>query len=247
MKIGESMIEPRQHGHFKINGASIYYRIYGGGEQTLFFLHGNGEDWTCFQKQITYFAKDYRVVTMDSRGHGKSGVSYYPLTIKQLAKDTAVLITKLQLTNLTLIGFSDGGNIAIEMVVHELVNVERMVIAGANLNPRGIKMRYQLPIILGHRALAVVAKALPKLRVREQILGLMTQQPNIKAVQLQKVAIPTLVIAGEKDMIQTKHTKHIAALLRDSTLVIIPKADHFVFTKQSEQVNNLVKAFVESH
>ena len=80
------MIEPRQHGYFKIHSANIYYRIYGAGEKTLFFLHGNGEDWTCFRKQIEFFAADYKIVTMDSRGHGNSGTSEKSLTIKQIGR-----------------------------------------------------------------------------------------------------------------------------------------------------------------
>ena len=56
------MIEPRQHGYFKIHNANIYYRIYGTGEKTLFFLHGNGEDWTCFKRQIEFFPGSTRLL-----------------------------------------------------------------------------------------------------------------------------------------------------------------------------------------
>ena len=62
-------MEPRQHGHLDIEDADIYYRLYGKGEKTILFLHGNGEDWTCFSKQIDEFAQEYTVITMDSRGH----------------------------------------------------------------------------------------------------------------------------------------------------------------------------------
>lgn len=241
------MIDARQHGYFKIHGVSIHYRIYGTGKKTLFFLHGNGEDWTCFDKQIPFLAKDYKVVVMDSRGHGKSGVNEKSLSIKQMARDTAVMIKKLQLTNVTLVGFSDGGNIVLEMMVNDLVEVEGIVIAGANLNPRGIKMQYQFPIILGHAFCELLAWRNDKMRLKADILGLMTHEPNMRPEQLKRLNIPALVLAGEKDMVKTKHTKKIALALPESTLVIIPGADHFVFQKQSERVNTLIKKFVNSY
>lgn len=238
------MIEPRQHGYFKIHNASIYFRVYGKGERTLFFLHGNSEDWSVYKKQIEYFAEDYQIVTMDSRGHGHSGVSDKPLTIKQMARDTALLIKKLQLDRVTLIGFSDGGNIALEMAVNELIPLEGMVLAGANLNPRGVKFQYQLPIILGHAFCKMLSKFSPKLKRKTEILGLMTREPNIPVAQLKNIFIPVLVLAGEKDIIKEKHTKRIAGGLPGTTLAIIPGANHFLFDIWADKVNPLIKKFL---
>ena len=53
------------------DGARIVCRIFGGGERALLLLHGNGEDHTCFQKQFAAFSERFRVIAMDSRGHGE--------------------------------------------------------------------------------------------------------------------------------------------------------------------------------
>ncbi len=101
------MIEPRQHGYFKIHSANIYYRIYGAGEKTLFsFMEWGRLD--VFQETDRIFAADYKIVTTDSRGHGNSGTSEKSLTIKQIAMDAVSLIGKLHLEDVTLVGFSDG-------------------------------------------------------------------------------------------------------------------------------------------
>lgn len=238
------MIEPRQHGYFKIHNANIYFRIYGTGEKTLFFLHGNGEDWTCFKKQIEYFAGDFKIVTMDSRGHGHSGTSEKPLTIKQIAQDAAVLIKKLHLENVTLVGFSDGANIVLEMALNSTVTYEKLILGGGNLNPKGVKMRYQLPIILHHLFCETSARFYPKLQLKADISGLMTHEPNILPERLCKITAPVLVMAGEHDMIKDKHTRLIAASLPDSTLAIIPGASHFIFDKWANQTNRAMKTFL---
>lgn len=240
------MIEPRQHGYFKIHSANIYYRIYGAGEKTLFFLHGNGEDWTCFRKQIEFFAADYKIVTMDSRGHGNSGTSEKSLTIKQIAMDAVSLIGKLHLEDVTLVGFSDGANIVLEMALNTDVSYDRLVLAGANLNPRGVKMRYQLPTIFGHAFFEAGARIWPKLRLKADIIGLMIHEPNIRPERLKKITAKVLVLAGEKDMIKEKHTKRIAASLPNSTLVIIPQANHFIFGKWGDKVNWVMKMFLDA-
>lgn len=239
------MIEPRQHGYFRIHNANIYYRIYGTGERTLFFLHGNGEDWTCFKKQIEFFAGDYKVVTMDSRGHGHSGISEKPLTIKQIAQDAAALIMKLHLEHVTLVGFSDGANIVLEMALNSTFPYERLILGGANLNPKGVKMRYQLPTILSHAFCESAARFYPKLQRKADILGLMTHEPNIRPERLNKITIPALVMAGEHDMIKEKHTKLIAASLPNSTLAIIPRANHFIFDGWADKVNHIMERFLE--
>lgn len=238
------MVEPRQHGYFRIHNANIYYRIYGKGEKTLFFLHGNGEDWTCFTKQIEFFSEDFKVVTMDSRGHGHSGISEKPLTIKQIAQDAATLIAKLHLERVTLVGFSDGANIVLEMALNSTFPYESLILGGANLNPKGVKMRYQLPTILAHAFCEVAARFYPKLQLKADILGLMTHEPNIRPERLHKITAPVLVMAGEHDMIKEKHTRLIAESLPNSTLEIIPRANHFIFNGWAGKVNHIMRKFL---
>ena len=240
------MLEPRQHGYFNINKADIYYRIYGNGKKSLFFLHGNGEDWSCFKKQIAFFSKDYTVVTMDSRGHGHSGISEKPLTIKQIAQDAAVLIKKLKLAHVTLIGFSDGGNIVLEMALNSSLSFEALIIAGANTNPKGVKFRYQLPVILYHGICELFAVFSVKIRHKADILGLMIHEPNIPARRLRTITAPVLILAGEHDMIKDRHTKFIHTSLSHSSLAIIPKANHFVFDRPANQVNQIIKTFLNT-
>lgn len=239
------MAEPRQHGHLHIGDTEIYYRIYGKGEKNLLFLHGNGENWTCFSGQIEEFMDDYTVITMDSRGHGKSGCGTRPLTLKQLARDAVALLNLLKIPSVALIGFSDGANIAMEMALHSSYPFEKLVLAGGNLFPSGVKIMAQLPPIIAHKFYEVLSRFFPGFRLKADILGLMVHEPNISPKSLQKIKIPTLVLAGEHDMIRFKHTLLIARSIPDSRLKIIPGADHFIFGKWAALTNRVISDFLK--
>lgn len=62
----------------------LYYQAKGSGE-VLILLHGNGEDSSYFKNQIEYFQNRYRVVALDTRGHGKSPRGSAPFTVGQFS------------------------------------------------------------------------------------------------------------------------------------------------------------------
>ena len=85
----------------------LYYTEQGRGEP-LILLHGNGEDGSYFAKQIPYFARNYRVIAVDTRGHGQSPRGTAPFTIRQFAEDLKGLLDELGITKAHILGFSDG-------------------------------------------------------------------------------------------------------------------------------------------
>jgi len=226
------MTEPIKEGSALIHGANIHYRIYGNGPKTLLLLHGNGEDGHCFDKQIPDFSKYFQVITMDSRGHGLSERGPEPLTLDQMSIDAIELLKYLRVKSTSVLGFSDGANIAMLMALKSVYPIE--------------KLSCQLPTILGYGICSLIAKFDKKARTKAEILGLMVKEPRINPDSLGRITAPALILAGERDMIKDKHTKLIARSLPKSTLTIIPKASHFVFGKWAEQTNEVVLNFLRS-
>ena len=86
----DNRIQPAAAGYLALADVSLYYRDYGDPDapHTLLLLHGNGEDWRCFEHQVGPFTDaGYRVITLDSRGHGRSSRGRLPMTPEQLAAD----------------------------------------------------------------------------------------------------------------------------------------------------------------
>ncbi len=211
--------------------------------QPLILLHGNGESCEYFEHQIPCFSEDYRVIAIDTRGHGQSPRGESPFTIKQFAEDLRSFMDEKGMEKAILLGFSDGGNIALTFALKYPDRVEKMVVDGANLFPSGVKPLYQWPIEIGYRIAKLFAKKSEKAKQNAEMLGLMVNEPHIEPSELASLMIPVLVVAGNKDMIKESHTRLIYKSLPNAQLTIL-EGDHFVANKNPDAFNQVVSEFL---
>lgn len=221
----------------------LYYEEQGSGKPLL-LLHGNGEDGSYFRHQMAYFAKSRRVIALDTRGHGKSPRGSAPFTIRQFAEDLRAFMDQHAMESADILGFSDGGNIALTLAVNDPGRVDRLILNGANLNPGGVKPSVQIPIVLGYRFASLFAGKSPEAAKHAQLLGLMVKEPDLRPEDLKKIRARTLVIAGTRDMIKESHTRLICGSIPHAKLALIP-GDHFVAAKNPEAFNRAVADFLE--
>ena len=211
--------------------------------QPLILLHGNGESCDYFEHQITFFSHDYRVIALDTRGHGQSPRGEKPFTIKQFAEDLHDFMDEKSIEKAILLGFSDGGNIALEFALQYPERVEKLILNGANLFPSGVKPLYQWPIEVGYRIARLFSNKSEKAKKNAEMLGLMVNEPHIEPMELARLTMPVLVIAGTKDMIKESHTRLIYNSLPNAQLAIV-EGDHFVANKNAGAFNKVVAAFL---
>lgn len=223
---------------------SLFYQEKGNG-QPFILLHGNGEDGSYFDHQIEYFSDRFRMIAVDTRGHGKSPRGTAPFTIEQFAEDLNELMVKLEIPKAIILGFSDGANIAMKFALRHSDKVTALIVNGGNLNPKGVKRSVQIPIELGYKFAGMFAKKSEAAKHNMELLGLMVNEPDIKPHELRSVQVPTLVIAGTKDMIRQTHTEEIAENIPNARLSIIP-GNHFIANKEPDKFNKEVELFLKS-
>lgn len=211
-------------------------------KEVLILLHGNGEDHTYFKDQMEAFSWYYEVHALDTRGHGDSPRGDGPFTIARFAEDLKQYIDDRKISRANILGFSDGGNIAMVFAMKYPQRVGRLILNGANLDSGGVKRSTQWPIEIGYR-LASMGKS-EKARRNAEMLGLMVNDPNIRPEQLKQIKARTLVIAGTKDVIRKDHTELIARSIPDAELVWI-RGNHFIAAKNSEAFNEAVLKFLQ--
>lgn len=221
------------------------YSVEKGAGEPLILLHGNGEDGSYFARQIERFSRDFRVFAVDTRGHGRSPRGSAPFTIRQFAEDLRGFMDEKAIGRADLLGFSDGGNIALVFALRYPERVNRLVLNGANLDARGVKARYQIPIELGYRAARLFAGRSEKARRNAEMLGLMVNDPAIDPEALCAVRSKTLVIAGTRDMIREKHTRLIAEKIPGAQLALL-LGSHFIAAENPEAFNRTVAAFLQA-
>ncbi len=231
------------------SGANIFYSEYFPADPqapTLILLHGNGEDHTYFVKQIPAFSPHFRLVLMDTRGQGQSTGGDGELNFSVFAADLLALMDHLQIAKAHLLGFSDGGNLALTFALAHPERVQSLILNGANLEPGGVKLSTQLPIVLGYGCCRLLSPFSHKARQNGAVLGLMVNHPHIPPQALAALTMPALVIVGERDMIRDRHSQLIARSLPNAQFVRIPGGDHFCAAKCPEVFNHAVLSFLQN-
>ena len=221
-----------------------HFYIKKGQGDPVILLHGNGENYTYFKNQIDVFAEKYRVYALDTRGHGKTPRGDSPFTIRQFADDLLGFMNEHHIERSHLLGFSDGGNIAMVFAIRHPERVDRLILNGANLNAGGVRRTTQIPIEIGYRIAKRFSNKSDSARLNSEMLGLMVNDPNVDSKELKRISAKTLIIAGTKDMILESHTRLIAECIPDSRLTFI-RGDHFIANKKPDEFNRVVLDFLK--
>lgn len=209
----------------------------------LILLHGNGGSYEYFNNQIDYFAKWYRVIALDTRGHGASPRGEKPFRIRQFAEDLKDFMNEKGIGRAHILGFSDGGNIALVFALSYPQMVDRLILNAANLHPRGVKARIMIPIRLSYRSALMAAQVNKEAKPMAEMLGLLVRDPKVKKERLSELKMRTLVIAGTKDLIREKHTRLIAGCIPDSKLVFV-EGGHGIAEENPTAFNKEVEQFL---
>lgn len=239
--------------------------------QPMVLLHGNGEDSSYFKGQIAFFEKYYHVIALDTRGHGSSPRGQGKFTLERFAEDLKEFLDKRGLKRIILLGFSDGGNIALIFTLKYPGYVDRLILNGANLNPLGMKTsvlcdiaveyakntvklwrinsKNMLQLIGGHfltrKCNTVNSNIYRKgLIHKKELLSLMLYEPWLRPELLHRLKMPVLVVAGKNDMIRERHTRLIARSLSNASLRIL-EGSHFVASENIETFNKCIAAFLK--
>ena len=215
----------------------LHYTEHGSGEP-LILLHGNGEDSSYFEHQIAFFQDRYRVIAVDTRGHGKSPRGTAPLTLNQFADDLRAFMDELNIASAHILGFSDGANVAMLFALAHPTRVKSLVLNGGNLFPEGLTEQTRREIDEEYEQ-AVATNDEDQL----ELLRLMIDEPHIDPVQLSELSMPTLVVAGTDDMIEETHTRLIAESIPNAQLTLI-EGTHFIAFKNPDAFNRVVSEFL---
>ncbi len=231
-----------------LNGVRHYYESYGNGHPLL-LIHGNGTGTKGWAAQIAFFAKKYRVYSVDSRGRGKSDLGKDSLTFEQLAGDMAAFITALKLDSVQIIGKSDGAIIALLVGINHPARISKIVAFAGNMRPDSTALYPKvIADISSERKTAekmLAAKDTTKnWKVEQQRLRLDEFQPHITAQDLQKIKVPVLVMSCDRDVIRLEHTFWIYRSIPLANLCILPGETHHVPRNNATLFNEVVDGFL---
>jgi pimeloyl-ACP methyl ester carboxylesterase len=230
--------------YYDIRGFRMYAEVYGQG-QPLLIIHGNGGSINNFIYQIPYFSKKYKVIIADSRAQGKSTDNGDSLTYEMMADDYAALLDVMKIDSAFVIGWSDGGINGLLLSIRHPEKVKKLAITGANLVPDTTAVPQEI--------WDMVTPTLTELKNKPtktnpeknalKLYRLLTEQPHIPLIDLQKIACPALVIGGDHDVIKEEHTMLIYKNIPRSYLWILPGSGHSTPVVYKDDFNKIVDRF----
>jgi len=226
-------------GNFKkINGINLYYEIYGTGKP-LIFLHGSGGSIRGAAGKIEYFKNYFKVIAIDSRGHGKSiDTTTKQLTYVQMANDIKVLLDSLNIDSAFVQGQSDGGILGLLLAINFPGKISKLATYGANIFPGKKAIFDEIDNLV-----LDTLKSTTNFNTR-RLYSLLAYQPDITEKDLQKIKCPVLIMSGDRDAIRLEHSIKIFNNIPNSNLFVMPGATHYGTVEKPELFNLVLLDFL---
>jgi pimeloyl-ACP methyl ester carboxylesterase len=245
-----------QAGHYvRVNDIRLYYEDYGSG-RPLLLMHGNGGRIYDLRNQIAEFAKYFKVIAVDSRAQGLSTDSDRELSFSLMASDMAQLLDSLNIDSAYVLGWSDGGIVGLELALKYPRKIAKLVAVGANFLPDSTA----LPAAMIHEMETSSFAGLDSATQRgivshshfperagliyDKLNRLDLFHPHFTLEQLHSIKVPTLVMAGDHDIIIDTHTLNLFHALPDAQLCIMPGAGHGFLLGKPAIANEIIKSFL---
>jgi len=240
-----------QSGLAPVNGIKIWYASFGRGEPVL-LIHGGLANSNYWGHQVRALQKHYRVVVMDSRGHGRSSRNEQPYGYDLMASDVLALMDHLGIKKAAIVGWSDGAIIGLDIAMHHPERVSRLFAFAANSDPSGVADIAKSDVFNAYieRAGEEYKRLSPTpteyKSFVEQITKMWETQPNWTEADLAAIKVPTWIVDADHDeAIKRENTEFMAAHIPGAGLLIQPNVSHFSFMQDPEQFTNDVLHFLE--
>lgn len=214
------------------NGIRLFYAQQGEGRPIL-LIHGNSESHEKMLPLTEMLQGRYTVYAPDSRDHGQSD-KVQELHYADMAEDMAAFIQALRLEKPVVIGSSDGGIIGLLLAIRHPDLLGGLVSAGANTQPEELRWWFRAFARLGY-----LATKDPKLRM-------MREEPHITPEMLGHIKTPTLILAGQRDILAEKYTRALAGGIPGSTLHILQGESHSSYIQHPERMRTALLPFLDS-
>jgi pimeloyl-ACP methyl ester carboxylesterase len=233
--------------YLNINDVRIYYETYGAGTPVL-VLHGGLGSIEGMSHQIRALANYHFVVAADSRGHGRSTDSNAPLSYSLMSYDMLKLLDHLRIDRVDVVGWSDGGIIGLDLAIHHPKRIRRLVAISANYDANGLlespTSETEIPRApLRYKLLARDPAHWPALY--REVVTMWQTQPHYTLNDLKNIKAPTLIMAGEFDIIKPEHINQLAKAISGSQEIIIESATHRLLIEKPDKVNSYILRFLD--
>jgi pimeloyl-ACP methyl ester carboxylesterase len=245
-------------GYAPVNGLRMYYEIHGlPSAVPLVLLHGGGDTIeTSFGQLLPTLARARQVIAFEQQGCGRTAdIADRSFSFEQSADDTAGLLEYLNIDRADLLGFSNGGTVALQVAIRHPHLVRRLVVITALM-----KRAWADPQFWESMKTAEM-EAMPA-ELREAYLKVAPHPENLESFfykarnrmrdfndapddVIRAINAPTLVIGSDRDVMRPEGAVELFRLLPYAELLILPGTDHMRIPKRTEWLVPMINEFLE--
>lgn len=240
-----------EQGYIEHDGARIWYAAHGSGLPVILLHGGLGHSGNWGYQISTLIESGYRVVLMDSRGHGRSTRDTKPYSYELMASDVLAVMDGLHLERVGLVGWSDGACTSLVLASKKPERVAGVFFFACNMDPSGAKEFKMTPVIQRcfnrHvKDYEQVSATTEKFGEFSDAVGLMQRtQPNYSAEDLAGINVPVAIVQAEHDeFIKREHAEYLARTIPNAQFIYLPGMSHFAPLQRPDQFNQAVLAFL---
>ena len=218
-----------------VNDVNIVYQIKGReNAKPVILLHGNGGEHDHLSVMVDQLdSAGYLVYALDSRGQGANAplAEYHYV---DMAEDVYAMMQELDIEQPAIFGWSDGGNIALQLEVSHPGTVGAIITSGANIFPEGVAAAIweEFSQQKGNDLVAPLVK-------------MMLYEPQMTFEDMKKVQCPALIVAGEHDLIDSAHTRAIAENIPQGKVLFLPGEDHGSHVYKSPKMGKVIIEYLK--
>jgi pimeloyl-ACP methyl ester carboxylesterase len=215
-------MKPSRSGHLPINGVSLYHEVYGelGTSTTapLLLIPGAHMSTDSMEPWVSAFAGTRTVIVFDQQGHGRTPDTSRELSYPRFADDAAALLRALTVERADVMGYSQGGGVALQLALRHPALVDKLVtlsaayrrdgwypwVVGSSGDPGGATPWAGTSVEKAFMAHTPDAAAFDAYLEKMRVFG--NDDQNISDAEMRSISAKTMVIAGDADDVKPEHT-----------------------------------------
>ena len=244
-----------------MDGLRLYYELHGNAnspDPPLVLLHGGGDTiQISFGHLLPKLARTRKVIAFEQQGFGHTAdIPERPFSFERSADDTAALLHYLHIEQADVLGFSNGGTIALQVAIRQPRPVRKLVIASGFFNHQGADAAFwkgfehirleQMPQELREAYLAAAPRPENLQMFFDKCVARMRNFQDIPAGTLRSIRSPALVLAGDADVTRPEQAVEEYRLIRHSRLAVLPGTDHMTLTSRTAWLVPMINEFLDA-
>jgi pimeloyl-ACP methyl ester carboxylesterase len=264
-----------RNGYLPINGLNLYHEVYGElGVSTppLLLIPGAFMGTDSMKAWADAFAPRRAVVVFDQQGHGRTPDTSRAMSYEQFADDAAALLRALEVEHADVMGYSQGGGVALQLAIRHPSLVSKLVSMSATfrkdgwypavfeaIGGLGAEAFDGTPVETAFMAHTPDAKAFDAYLAKMKELNVNDQ--DISDEEMRSISAPTMVIVGDADGVKPEHALAMFTLrgggdeeaaatgvlqkVPAARLVVLPAMSHIGLSGESDVLVPMVSAFLD--